>query len=214
MKWRRQLDWRPGDATWRIAGLFMVGSLLFAVGSFPFYSQLVDPGTVGITFAVGSVFFTLAATGQFRQTERDERLAWSAALVQLAGTLLFNFSTFDAMVDGLTTEETNRLVWAPDFFGSIAFLVASHLGWRDVVSPSRTIAADESERRSAVANYVGSILFMLSAIASFTLRTTGEVVNTAIVNSSTCAGALCFLVGSYLLLPPSREAVDRLRSRC
>jgi hypothetical protein len=204
MQWRRQLGWRPRDATWRVPVLFMVGSVLFAVGSFPFYAQLVDPGAVGATFAAGSVFFTLAAAGQFHQTARVEQLAWWAALVQLVGTLLFNLSTFDAMLDGLTIEETNRLVWAPDVFGSIAFLVASHLGWRFVRSRSATAtASDASERWSAVANYVGSVLFMLSAIAAFTLETTGEVVNTAIVNSTTCAGALCFLAGAYVLLPPS-----------
>ena len=47
-------------------------------------------------------------------------------------------------------------------------------------------------------NYVGSMFFMLSAIASFTLTTTGEEVNTTIVNSGTFAGAVCFLVGAYL----------------
>lgn len=203
MQWRRQLDWRPRDTTWRVAVLFIVGSLLFAVGSFPIYSQLVDPGGVGITFAAGSVFFTLAAAGQLRQTKKAERLAWWAALVQLVGTLLFNLSTFDAMIDGLTVEQTNRLVWAPDVFGSVAFLVASHLGWRYVVARSRPVAAGASERWSAGANYVGSVLFMMSAVASFTLETTDEVVNTAIVNSTTCAGALCFLAGAYVLLPSS-----------
>ena len=44
------------------------GSFLFALGSFPPYAQLVDPGTVGITFVVGSVFFTCAAVGQLVQT--------------------------------------------------------------------------------------------------------------------------------------------------
>jgi hypothetical protein len=203
MQWRHRLHWRPHDAAWRVAVLFMVGSLLFAVGSFPFNAQLVDPGAVGATFAAGSVFFTLAAAGQFHQTERVEQLAWWAALVQVVGTLLFNVSTFDAMLDGLTIEETNRLVWAPDVFGSIAFLVASHLGWRFVRSRSTATASDASERWSAGANYVGSVLFMLSAIAAFTLETTGEVVNTNIVNSTTCAGALCFLAGAYVLLPPS-----------
>ena len=53
-------------------------------------------------------------------------------------------------------------------------------------------------------NYVGSVFFMASAIASFTLTTTGEAINIAIVNSGTFLGAICFLVGSYVLLPPAR----------
>ena len=47
--------------------LFMAGSLLFAIGSFPAYAQLVDPGTVGITFVVGSLFFTSAGYSAFLQ---------------------------------------------------------------------------------------------------------------------------------------------------
>jgi len=39
------------------------------------------------------------------------------------------------MFKGLSTEQTNRLVWAPDFFGSIAFLVASHLAWLLAATP-------------------------------------------------------------------------------
>lgn len=212
--WHRQIDWRPADLDWRVAWLFMVGSVLFAVGSFPPYSQTVDPGIVGITFVVGSVCFTAAAAGQFRQAvnaggprhrgtaaDAGVQIAWWAATVQLVGTLLFNINTIDAMIDGLTTEQTDRLVWAPDFFGSIAFLLASHLAWLVVTSRPPT-ERDAAERWSARANYVGSGMFMLAAIASFVLRTTGEVLNTAIVNSGTCLGALCFLAGSYLLLPP------------
>lgn len=217
MQWHRQVDWRPADLAWRVAWLFIAGSLLFAIGSFPLYSQTVPPGVVGITFVIGSVAFTLAAAGQLRQTiigadslyER-QRTLWWAAIVQLVGTLLFNVNTADAMIEGLNAEETNRLVWAPDFFGSIAFLVASHLGWRCAVGARRSTAVvDGAERWAAGANYVGSVFFMLAAIASFTLSTTGEMVNTAVVNSATCAGALCFLTGSYLLLPPHFPAPAR-----
>lgn len=228
MEWHRRLNPDPADLTWWVAWLFMVGSVLFALGSFPAYSQLVDPGVVGTTFVVGSIFFTSAAAGQLWQAIRPSdapgraftivgvsvSVALVAAVVQLVGTLLFNLNTIRAMIDGLSAQETNRLVWAPDFFGSIAFLVASHLGWRDV--SKRTQGSDESssDRVSAGANYVGSGLFMLAALASFTLPTTGDVVNIAIVNSATCLGAFCFLAGSYLLLPPAdraRRSVDDSR---
>jgi hypothetical protein len=49
---------------------------------------------------------------------------------------------------------------------------------------------------------VGSIFFMISAIAAFTLPTTGEEINTTLVNSATFVGAVCFFVGAYLLLLP------------
>jgi hypothetical protein len=216
MQWRRRVEWTPRDPGWRIAVLFMVGSTLFAIGSFPPYSQLVDGRIVGITFVVGSLFFTSAAYGAFVQVINDgsddptrTRLwAWSprgalwwAAVVQLVGTILFNVNTIDAMVTTFTVEETNRLVWGPDFFGSIAFLVASHLAWMHLGGRFWFSDTDDPEWWSSMLNYLGSVFFMASAIASFTLTTTGEALNTAIVNTGTFLGAICFLVGAYLLLP-------------
>jgi hypothetical protein len=121
--------------------------------------------------------------------------------VQLVGTVLFNLNTIRAAFDSLDTEETNRLVWAPDFFGSIAFLIASHLAWVVVCHGLWSVRRDDAAWWVAAVNYLGSIFFMASAIASFTLTTTGEMVNTTIVNSGTFLGAVCFLLGAYLLLP-------------
>ena len=44
---------------------------------------------------------------------------------------------------------------------------------------------------------------MFAAIAAFTIDT-DEVLNATIVNSGTFAGAICFFVGAYLLLPQAR----------
>jgi hypothetical protein len=49
-------------------------------------------------------------------------------------------------------------------------------------------------------NMVGSIFFMLSAIAAFVRPATGEVVSARIDNSGTFLGAVCFLWGAWLLL--------------
>ena len=222
MQWRRELTWNPRERGWRIAALFMTGSFLFALGSFPPYSQNVDPGAVGITFFVGSVIFTGAAYSAFVQVFNDDgsaavrywawqpsSTAWWSAAVQLVGTLFFNVNTFDAMLDGLSTEQTNRLVWAPDFFGSVCFLVASHLAWLIVCGRLWCVRRDDADWWGAVLNYVGSILFMFAAIAAFTLPTTGEELNTTIVNSGTFAGAVCFFAGAYLLLPPANRTPNR-----
>ncbi len=220
MQWRRAMVAEPHRLAWATAWSFMVGSSLFALGSLPPYSQNVDPGLVGITFVAGSVFFTAAGYGQFVQVVRDpsrprrgrglfawrptER-AWLAVAVQLVGTILFNINTIDAMIEGLTTEQTNRLVWAPDMFGSAAFLIASHLAWIGCCGRLWCVRTGEADWWSSLSNYVGSIFFGLSAIASFALRTTGDTLNTTIVNSGTFAGAICFLAGAYLLLPPANR---------
>jgi hypothetical protein len=213
MQWRRALVEGPHGLAWAVAWSFMIGATLFAVGSFPAYAQLVDPRAVGATFVVGSLFFTAAAYGQFVQTVSDDaprlrpfgwqprRREWWAAVIQLVGTVLFNVNTINALVTGLTTREVDRLVWAPDMFGSICFLVASHLAWLVVCGRLWRVETDRADWWAAALNYVGSIFFMLSAIASLVLPTTGEDLNTAVVNSGTCLGALCFLVGAYVLLP-------------
>jgi hypothetical protein len=224
MEWRRKLEWHPRSLDWRIAALFMVGSSLFALGSFPLYAELVDPGVVGITFFAGSLFFTSAGYSQFLQainapepesgTGRPAfryfawqpgRLVFWATAVQLVGTLFFNVNTFNAMQDGLSTQEMNRLVWAPDFFGSIAFLIASHLAWLLVCGRWWAVRRDDGDWWAAGLNYTGSIFFMLSAIGAFTLPTSGNMVNITLVNAGTFLGAVCFFVGAYLLLPAAHE---------
>ena len=219
MKWRRRIAWTPYELGWRVAALFIVGSSLFAIGSFPPYSQLVDGRVVGITFVIGSLFFTTAAYSTVVQVINDgrdptapmKRWSWSprgpmwwAAVVQLVGTLFFIVNTIAAMATAFTVEETNRLVWAPDFFGCIAFLVASHLTWMQLGGRFWFRDTDDPSWWSAMLNYVGSVFFMASAVAAFTLRTTGEAINIAIVNTGTFLGAICFLIGAYLLLPPSQ----------
>ena len=49
-------------------------------------------------------------------------------------------------------------------------------------------------------NMVGSIFFMISAIAAFVRPATDEVVSARIDNSGTFLGAVCFLWGAWLLL--------------
>lgn len=223
--WRRVLGWHPGDLGWRIAVLFMVGSVFFALGSFPPYFGLVDARVVGLTFVVGSLFFTAAGYSAFFQVInssdgsgpgpgarprywawRPRGLAWWSAFVQLIGTLLFNINTIDAMLTTLTVEQTNRLVWAPNFYGSIAFLVASHLAWLMVCHRLWCVRPQDTAWWIAALNYLGSIFFMASAIGSFTLPTDGEPLNTTLVNLGTFAGAVCFFLGGYLLLPPAAAA--------
>lgn len=193
----------------------MIGASLFALGSFPAYAQLVGPGVVGSTFVAGSIFFTAAGYGQFRQALgpdrsgfhrwvgwRPRQRGWWAAAIQLVGTLLFNINTIRATAQGMSADETNRLVWTPDVFGSIAFLIASHLAWTITCGGLWAVRRGDRDWWVAALNYVGSIWFMVSAIAAFTVPTTDEPVNIALVNLATFLGAVGFLVGAYLLLPP------------
>jgi hypothetical protein len=84
---------------------FAVGSLCFFIGPFPGFVNLVGAGADGAVFFAGSIFFTLAALFELREsTVRLGRWAadpsWWSASIQFVGTLLFNLSTFEAMQDG------------------------------------------------------------------------------------------------------------------
>ena len=174
-----------------MAGLFAVGSVCFALGAAPGYVDAVGADTDAVTFFVGSLFFTAAATLQWFSGRRDPesgRLDRGAALVQLAGTLFFNLSTFEAMDDQLTTSQVDRLVWTPDVRGSICFLVASALAWLAVNHRVWRWRPGSRDWVVAALNLGGSVAFGVSAVASYVVPDTDQVRNVALMNLGTFAG--------------------------
>lgn len=212
--WRGQghIGWAPHDIGWRTAVLFMVGSACFALGALPGYASLVPAGAVGLTFFVGSIFFTSAGFSQLTQTVRAGRAAgldsalqwgsidWWGCVAQSIGTLWFNLNTFFAMKTGFTVHQQNLRIWAPDFFGSICFLVASEAAIWAVCHKPICVCRDDGDWWIAVINMVGSIFFMASALAAFVLPTTGDLLNAAVANSGTLLGAVCFFWAARLLI--------------
>jgi hypothetical protein len=216
--------WRPRLIGWWVAVLFMVGSAAFALGPFPPYDDAVAPSTVAMTYFVGSLFFTSAGYLQFVQTInaapegaddtprrrllawQPHRIDWWAAGVQSLGTLAFNRSTFNAMNAALSTQQQERLVWAPDMLGSIAFIVASTLAWLEVCHGWWGWHPGDTPWRIVALNLLGSIAFLISAVAAYLDPTTGEVLSLPLANLGTFVGALCFFWGALLLIP---ELSDR-----
>jgi hypothetical protein len=187
-------------ASWWMGGLFGVGSLCFALGSMPLYFDHIDAAVVASTFFVGSIFFTSAALVQFGVAGwRPDGGEWWAAAVQLLGTFFFNISTFAATLDSLDLEEETRLIWAPDVFGSICFLVASWLAYLAVCTTSWRRVEPTVDWNIGALNLVGSLAFGVAAIAARYLDTTGEPANISAVNLGTFVGAVCFLAGALLL---------------
>jgi hypothetical protein len=194
------IDHRPlARAHWDrlIAAGFAIGAACFFVGPFPGFVQLVGQGADGVVFFVGSVFFTLAAGLELREaTLRLGRWAsnpsWWSAAIQFAGTLLFNINTFAAMQDGFSAQQENRLVFAPDLFGSACFLVSGVLAYRVASGPESSMAA---------VNLAGCVFFGISAVASYVVPSTGSVLDLAAVNWCTALGALCFFIGALMLIP-------------
>ena len=94
------------------------------------------------------------------------------------------------MQDGLSTEQEDRLVWAPDLFGSAAFLVSGVLAYR--VATGRRPGRRDREWRMAAVNLAGCVLFGISAIASYIVPSSGSILDLAAANWTTALGALCF----------------------
>lgn len=196
----------PSRASVRLGVLFGLGSLCFAAGSVPLYFAHVPAAAVAWTFVVGSVCFTSAAAFQLAGTPRMRRLDFGASAVQLAGTVCFNVSTFAATRD-LAAPQSRHLVWAPDVYGSICFLVASWLAYL-ALRPRGTVPHD-IDRLVAVLNLAGSVAFGVAAVAARYVGDSTEVTDVALVNLGTFAGAVCFLAGAALLPVGSVRAAVR-----
>ena len=221
---------RPARLNAAIAWLFMVGSACFVLGSVPAYLDAVGGWADGITYFVGSLFFTSASYCQLVQAQSPATTGvdaagqhlpvhanpwgwlphdrtWLAAATQFPGTVFFNISTAAALAHNATAAEANRYVWRPDLYGSILFLVASTYG---ILAVSRRFLSLEPASlpwRIAWVNMLGSVLFMASALASYVSPSTDEVLNTRISVVGTLLGAVCFLVGAALMLPAWERAV-------
>ena len=182
-----------GDAR-RIGILFMIGSACFALASLPAASSL-SGRVVAVTYFIGSLFFTTAAFEQLR-TARGTGEETGAAVVQFAGTLLFNATTFAGMLDNLSAQQADLLVWSPDALGSVCFLVSSALAERVVFHKVLLL------RRSATLNLIGSVAFGVSAVAAYVVPDTDELLNAAAATSMTLLGALCFFWGARVLVRP------------
>jgi hypothetical protein len=193
--------WAPRRRSWWIGVLFAIGSTCFVVGPFPGFVHLVGAVADAAVFFVGSLFFTSAATLQFLDTPRSDRIDRWASAIQLAGTLFFNLSTGRALHASIDLAQENSLIWRPDAFGSICFLAASGLAWYAVRG------ARDRGWWIAVINLAGSIAFGVSAVAGYIVPATGDYLDLAAANASTVVGALCFLAGAVLLL------VDGARAR-
>lgn len=181
---------------------FALGSTCFLVGPFPGYVQLVGDSADAITFFVGSILFTVGGALQSRlawaerSSPRGGRAAWWSAIVQSAGTLFFNVTTYQAMHVAVASSEYDRLVWRPDWRGSICFLVSGAIAYR--ASPRHgwhgwlPARGGEGWWQPAV-NLLGCVFFGISAVAGYVVPSTGSVLDLAAANWNTSLGAACFL---------------------
>lgn len=198
---------------------FALGSACFLVGPFPGYVQLVGDSADAITFFVGSILFTLGGGLQSRLAWTARRspggpAAWWSAIVQSAGTLFFNVTTYQAMHVALTSPDYDRLVWRPDWRGSICFLVSGTIAYG---ASSRHAWHGLLPRRDGrgwwqpAINLLGCVFFGISAVAGYLVPATGSMFDQAAANWNTALGAACFLACAVDTLWSDRASKMPLR---
>ena len=182
-----------------MAWSFAVGSACFLVGPVPGYADLVGERADAVTFFVGSIFFTAGGALQTALAWPDRRepgagrAAWWTATIQSAGTLFFNVTTFLALHTAITDPQYDRLVWRPDAYGSICFLVSGAIAYR--ASPRRgwlPVRGGPGWWQPAV-NLLGCVFFGISAVAGYVVPSQGSMLDLAAANWNTALGAACFL---------------------
>jgi hypothetical protein len=200
---------RASTEQW-MARAFALGSACFLVGPVPGYATLVGARADALTFFVGSILFTIGGGLQtrlaapHRAEDAAGRAAWWAAVIQSLGTLFFNVTTFRALQVTLGDPQYDRLVWRPDAFGSICFLVSGFVAYR--VSARRGWLP----RRIGPGwwqpgvNLLGCVFFGVAAVAGYVVGASTSVLDQAAANLTTSAGAACFLacaVGTLRAVP-------------
>ena len=200
---------------------FALGSTCFLIGPFPGYAQLVGDSADAVTFFVGSILFTIGGGLQSRLAwpERHSpdggRAGWWAAIVQSAGTLFFNVTTYQAMHTALSSPEYNKLVRRPDWRGSICFLVSGAIAYR--ASTRRGWHGWLPVRGGTgwwqpAANLLGCVFFGISAVAGYVVPSTGSMLDQAAANWNTALGAACFLACARDTL--HTDEVSKMPIRC
>ncbi|MGY4972517.1 hypothetical protein ACWGCC_25495 [Streptomyces nigrescens] len=199
---------------------FTIGGTLFALGAALAQFTAERPTTSATVYFIGGVFFTLGGyaslvqainaprrgstagaltTHHFRWWSYEPgRIDWLSTFVLFAGTLVFGVNLLDSFLQGLTTQQLNRLVWTPDIIGCLLFLISGHLAIAEICHGRPCVHRRSLGWWIVAVNQLGSVLFMVSAMAAFTRPETGSQISVGVANWGTLTGALCFAVGGVL----------------
>lgn len=203
------------------ATAFVVGGSLFALGAALAQGGVGGPRLSAAVYLVGGVFFSTGGYASLLQaingpgeeigsegvlagerwrwwSNEPQRLGWLSALVLFAGTLVFAVNLVDSFAGDLTPAQEDRLVWSPDMIGCALFLISGQLALTEVCGRAFGWLPRELGWWIVVVNQLGSILFMVSAVASFVRPSTGDEIAVGIANWGTLTGALCFAVAGVL----------------
>lgn len=176
----------------------MVGGSLFAVGA-GLAQAGGDATTCATIYLIGGVFFSTGGYASVRQVSAEPRLQRLSAAVLFAGTLVFGVNLVDSFIRELSPAAEDRLVWSPDMIGCALFLVSGHLAMAGIAGGFWRVWRRRDLGWWIIAvNQLGSVLFMVSAVAAFVRPSSGDALSTGIANWGTLTGALCFALAGLM----------------
>jgi YrhK-like protein len=180
------------------ATAFVIGGSLFAIGAALAQGDVGGPRPAAGVYLAGGVFFSTGGAASVRLARDEAPLEQLSALVLFVGTLVFAINLLDSLIGDLSPAQYDRLVWSPDMVGCALFLVSGHLA---MVQISGTWLPCWRPRdpgwRIVAVNQLGSLLFMVSAVASL-VRAEGDMIAVGVANWGTLTGALCFAAAGVM----------------
>lgn len=223
--------WKTQSYNHRIGVLFAVGAFLFGLASVFMFMSLKWPDLGNLTnvlFFVGSLPFTCAATLQHLQSANmalpesaeskqdnatialigwyPKSAGWVSTLAQLLGTLAFNISTFNSIASPTQPALTTLEIWAPNFEGSVLFLISGYLAFIEVGNRYWSWMPKKLYWQIAFINLLGCIFFMISAVTPITPQADRADWVWLYSNTYTLLGAICFFISAVLSVYESRTA--------
>lgn len=188
-----------------INAIFFVGSIPFTIAA---YLQLFQTANTDTT-KVSGLFSAKHPSGRAGKRVltpflwfgwRPCDVGWLSCALQLVGTVLFNFNTFDAMIPGLNWFQQDLLIWVPNIVGSILFLASGYLAFIEACHAHWAWQPRSITWWVVFTNLLGCVGFIISAIFAISLpAATPEAITISV--AFTLLGAIGFLVGSLLMLP-------------
>lgn len=193
---------------------FTVGGALFAAGAALAIDAPADVTQVALAYFIGGLFFSTGGYASLLQSLNAPRRSadghtlepvpwrwwsyeplrvdWLGTFLLFAGTLVFGVNLLDSFLQGLTTQQAARLVWAPDVIGCVLFLISGQLALAEVCHGPLGIRVHDLGWWIVAVNLAGSGLFMIAAVADLVTPGVQAPVSLAVANWGTLTGALCF----------------------
>lgn len=199
---------------------FTLGGALFAAGAALALASTADATVTTVAYFTGGLFFTtggyvslLQTLNAPRRSESGDRLEpvawrwwsyeplridWLGTFLLFAGTLVFGVNLLDSFLQGLTTQQAARLVWAPDVIGCVLFLLSGQLALAEVCHGRSGVRVHDLGWWIVAVNLLGSALFMIAAVADLVTPGARVPASLVVANWGTLTGALSFALAGVL----------------